>query len=94
MPAKSKKRRGEDDLKEHALIESTVKDLLAHMDEAFNADREANKEKKPAFKRLSLLEKIDKTLRKIMIHEEFLHMQGCLHLYNWLLQMPDGTYPN
>lgn len=69
-----KKKKGEDDLKEHALIESTVKDLLAQMDEAFNADREANKEKKPAFKRLLLLPKIDKTLRKIMIHEEFLHM--------------------
>jgi hypothetical protein len=37
------------------------------MEEALNADRLSNENKKPAFKRLLLLTKIDNTLRKISL---------------------------
>jgi len=55
------------------------------MDEAYNLDKEANKLKKPALRRFLLLPKIDQTLRKLTIYEEFLEKQGCSYLYNWLI---------
>lgn len=64
------------------------------MSKTLNDDREANIQKKPAFKRFKLLSKIDNTLKKINVQEEFLHKEGCKLLYNWLVKMPDHTFPN
>ena len=64
------------------------------MNEAFTSDRESNEQKKPAFKRLFMLSKIDNLLRKQGYHDEFLHQEGLQHLYNWLMPMPDETFPN
>ena len=75
--------------KEHESIEKTVTDLLNDMANTLDEDRNANVNKKPAFKRFKLLGKIDNTLRKISVQEEFLHKEGCRYLYNWLVKMPD-----
>lgn len=64
------------------------------MSKTLEDDRNANINKKPAFKRFKLLSKIDNTLRKINVQDEFLHKDGCKHLYNWLVKMPDETFPN
>jgi len=41
-----------------------IKDILNKMQEALLSDNESNLQKKPAFKRLLLLPKIDNLLRK------------------------------
>lgn len=64
------------------------------MEETLVEDRDANNAKKPAFKRFKLLNKIDNTLRKLSAQEEFLQKEGCRYLYNWLVKMPDQTFPN
>ena len=64
------------------------------MDDALTKDRASNQDKKPAIKRLMLLSKIDITLRRYAAHEHFINNQGLTYLYNWLVAMPDGTYPN
>lgn len=40
------------------------------------------------------MNKIDTTLRKFNIHEEYLEKEGCQRLSDWLKPMPDNTYPN
>jgi hypothetical protein len=75
-------------------VKAQVKTLLDEMDDAFNTDRKANEEKRPAIRRLLLLDKIDTALRRHTAHEYFVNMSGLDRLYNWLVAMPDGTYPN
>lgn len=58
-------------------IEHDVKILNDEMEEALHADRESNINKKPAFRRLLMLPKIDNQLRKLIIHEDYLHKEGC-----------------
>ena len=65
------------------------------MEDALLQDRESNKNKQPAFRRLKLLAKIEGTLRKPNAwQEEFLIKDGCQRLSDWLKPMPDETYPN
>jgi hypothetical protein len=65
------------------------------MEDALLQDRESNQNKKPAFRRLLLLGRIEGQLRKTnQWQEEFLHKDGCQRLSDWLKPMPDDTYPN
>jgi hypothetical protein len=64
------------------------------MEDALLKDRESNNQKKPAFLRLKLLDKIDTTLRKLNLQEDYLEKDGCQRLSDWLKPMPDNTYPN
>lgn len=64
------------------------------MDDALKKDQASNRDKKPAIKRLILLPKIDATLRRIASHDHFITNEGLDRLYNWLIAMPDDTYPN
>ena len=57
-------------------------------------DRESNIAKRPAVRRLMLLDKLDAMLRRVAVHENFVTDEGLTHLFNWLVEMPDGTYPN
>ena len=41
-----------------------------------------------------MLSRIEDTLRKINVQEEFLHQNGCQRLADWMKPMPDKTYPN
>ena len=63
------------------------------MDDALTKDHTANREKRPAFLRLQLLSKIDTVLRREIAHDSFIS-KGINTLHNWLVQMPDETYPN
>ena len=74
--------------------EDVTKELVNEMDRAIEADIISNKNKKPAFERLKLLKKIDTTLQRISIHEDFIEKDGCRRLATWLQRMPDETYPN
>jgi hypothetical protein len=64
------------------------------MEDALLKDLESNKQKKPAFLRLKLLDKIDTTLRKLNLQEDYLEKDGSQRLSDWLKPMPDNTYPN
>lgn len=65
------------------------------MEDALLKDHDSNKNKKPAFKRLLILSKIESVLRKqANYQEEFLHKDGCQRLADWLKPLPDGTFPN
>ena len=41
-----------------------------------------------------LLGKIDQVLRRDATHEPFISGDGLDAIYDWLVAMPDGTYPN
>ena len=41
-----------------------------------------------------LLGKIDQVLRRDATHEPFVNNNGLFAIYDWLVPMPDGTYPN
>ena len=75
-------------------VEETIKQLDDQMEDALLKDIESNKNKKPAFLRLKLLDKIDTTLRKLNLQEDYLEKDGCQRLSDWLKPMPDNTYPN
>ena len=76
-------------------IQKQVEVLIDEMHDAYKADRKANEEKRPAIRRLVLLNKIDTALRRYTAHEYFLNNENGLKvLYAWLCAMPDGTYPN
>jgi hypothetical protein len=64
------------------------------MEDALIEDREANKLKKMAVKRLLMLDKIDGFLMKSSMHEDFLEKDGCQRLADWLHPLPDKSYPN
>ena len=75
-------------------IEQVIKILGDEMEQALISDRKSNKEKQPAFERLKLLSKIEITLGKLNLQEEYLEKEGCQRLADWLKPMPDNTYPN
>ena len=79
---------------ENQNIEQVVKLICEDMYKALIEDREANKKKRPAFQRLKMLNRIEGTLSKINLHEEFLEKDGCQRLADWLKPLPDNTYPN
>lgn len=59
------------------------------------SDRESNEKMLPGFKRFNLLKDIDFLLRRGQcVHETFVNNNGLQTFYNWLVEMPDGTYPN
>ena len=64
--------------------EEITKSLVQEMDAAIESDIRSNQNKKPAFERLKLLSKIDRTLQRIKIHDEFLERDGCHRLSAWL----------
>ena len=65
------------------------------MQAAVEEDHEKNKQGKTAFARFKLLSKIESTLRKPVLQDVFLTNQdSCNILSNWLVEMPDRTYPN
>jgi len=64
------------------------------MKEAVAQDNEANINRKPALRKLLLLDEITKELRRIPIQENFIERGGCVALADWLYPLPDGTYPN
>mmetsp|Transcript_8627 Transcript_8627/g.14593 ORF Transcript_8627/g.14593 Transcript_8627/m.14593 type:complete len:95 (+) Transcript_8627:436-720(+) len=64
------------------------------MEDALIEDRESNRNKKMAIKRLLMLEQIDSFLRKYSVHETFLDKDGCQSLAEWLDLLPDNTFPN
>lgn len=72
-------KKGEEDIAKDAKdVETQIKQLQDDMEDALLHDRESNKNKKPAFKRLLLLGRIEGTLRKTNLwQEEFLHKDGC-----------------
>ena len=74
--------------------EDVTKELVEQMDRALESDIISNQNGKPAFQRLMMLKKIDTTLQRIKIHEDFLEKDGCHRLALWLQKMPDDTYPN
>lgn len=64
------------------------------MKSALEEDCEANKLKKPAFKRLKMLKQIDSHMRNTNMHSIFIDKGGLKFFNAWLSQMPDGSYPN
>ena len=68
--------------------------LIIQMKTAVAEDNEANSNRKPALKKLLLLEEVTKSLRRIPIQEHFIERGGCNALADWLYPLPDGTYPN
>ena len=58
------KQKDEDIAKDAVEVERSIKMLQDEMENALLSDHESNKNKKPAFKRLLLLNKIENTLRK------------------------------
>ena len=93
-PKKSKTNRKEDDLQKYAKIEADVKFLLEKMATALELDIISNQDKKPAIKRLRMLDDIDNALMKDDYHETFTNMNGSYVLSQWLMPLPDGSYPN
>lgn len=79
---------------ENQNIEQVVKSICEDMYNALDSDHKSNKDKKPAFLRLKMLNRIEQTLGKINLHEEFLEKEGCQRLADWLKPLPDDTYPN
>ena len=86
-----KKRPTADEEEEH---KRQAQELIARMKDADENDREANRNKRPAIKKLIILEEIAKELRRLPIQYFFLDYNGCSVLANWLEPLPDGTYPN
>lgn len=86
-----KKKPTADEEEEH---KKQAQELIARMREADENDREANSKKRPAIKKLIILEEIAKELRRLPIQYFFLDYNGCSVLANWLEPLPDGTYPN
>ena len=89
---KSKARKGEESTNQDD-FDKEVDDLIRRMREAYELDREANKARKPAIKRLLMAPEVYKTIRKLSIQEEF-GQEGIETLAEWIDVMPDGTFPN
>ena len=64
------------------------------MKEAYDKDRLANKQGRPALQKLILLDHVTKELRKAPIQEKLLDKGGIKWLGYWLEKLPDGSYPN
>lgn len=65
------------------------------MEDALLTDRNSNKNKRPAFRRLQMLTKIENTLMKTAAWQEtFLLNDGVQRITDWLKPMPDETFPN
>ena len=89
--SRRKKRPTADEEEEH---KRQAQELISRMKEADELDREANRNKRPAIKKLIILEEIAKELRRLPIQYFFLDYNGCSVLASWLEPLPDGTYPN
>ena len=70
-------------------VQAMLQSLMDDMQDALHKDIDSNKKKMPAFKRLKMLGRIEDTLRKINVQEEFLHQNGCQRLADWMKPMPD-----
>ena len=64
------------------------------MKNAVIEDNDLNSQRKPALRKLMLLDTITKELRRIPIQPDFLDGGGCEALADWLDPLPDGTYPH
>lgn len=91
---KGRKGKGDEDLTGIETNDQIVRDLINKMSTALEDDMNSNELKKTAFKRLLMINQIEKTLIKQDMHEPFINLKGCQILSTWLMPMPDKTYPN
>ena len=69
-------------------------ELANEMHNALIADHEALIQGEQATHRFMLLERLEKTLRKKNVQENFLELGGCRFLETWLAPHPqDGSIP-
>ena len=61
---------------------------------AYEDDRDKNRDQEPALAKLSSLENVCSSLRKLSLQERFIDCGGLEVVAKWLHKMPDGTYPN
>lgn len=70
-------------------------DLIERMYKAYDNDRQANVEGRPAIQKLILSQEVYALLRKSTVQEEFITGdRGHDVLAKWLEVMPDGTFPS
>ena len=60
----------------------------------YEDDRNKNRNQEPALSKLSDLESVCSSLRKLSLQERFIDFGGLEVVTKWLQKMPDGTYPN
>lgn len=68
--------------------------LLAQMEAAFEADREAFAKGEPALNKLRMLKKVEENLSIDNMHEDLMSGGVLGALRGWLEIMPDGSLPN
>eukprot|EP00128_Syssomonas_multiformis_P004616 Colp12_sorted_trinity150504_noHs@3132 len=89
---RKKGKNGEEDL--NTAVDEKVKDLINEMDRAAEDDRTANQMKKPAFRKLKLLDRALMEIRKADLQQVFLENDVLVTLRKWLEPLPDKSLPN
>jgi len=94
-PIQRKKKNEEDLGKEDPEVTEHIKKLVNDMEDALLQDITSNKNKRPAFRRLQLLSRIENTIMKTAQWQEYFLLQdGAQRLADWLKPLPDETFPN
>jgi hypothetical protein len=75
-------------------LTSTIRGFIYRMEQAAEADIQANKEKNPATHKTKMLPEVVATLNKAHVTEKFVAQDGLTCLKKWLDPLPDGSLPN
>ncbi|MES1909177.1 MAG: hypothetical protein MHM6MM_001965 [Cercozoa sp. M6MM] len=71
-----------------------VREFLAKMDSAADSDRKSNAQRKPCAAKLSMLSVVRQMVQKRSLHDDLLTCGLLRRFRDWLLPLPDGSWPS
>uniref|UniRef100_A0A8C4QSL8 Uncharacterized protein n=1 Tax=Eptatretus burgeri TaxID=7764 RepID=A0A8C4QSL8_EPTBU len=75
-------------------VDDLISAMVTHMNQAAEADKELNTQKKPALKKLTMLPTVVTHLKKQDLKETFIDSGVLTAIGGWLTPLPDKSLPN